>query len=63
MFTDFLFSDEGDMLTDLLIPDVEDVKKLLNKIDKQEELDIYDLLTLTKIKLILKIINNKKTKI
>lgn len=47
---------------DFLIP-IEDIEKLLSKIDKSEKLDFLDLLTLEKIRLLLIIFNNKKTKI
>lgn len=50
------------MIIDFLIPD-EDLKKLFSKIDKSEQLDLFDLLTLEKIRLLLIIFNNKKTKI
>lgn len=50
------------MIIDFLIP-IEDIEKLLSKIDKSEELDFFDLLTLEKIRLLLIIFNNKKTRI
>lgn len=63
MISDLFNDDVINIITDFLFPSDEDIKKVITKLKKNKELDIYDLLTLDKIQLLLMLFNEKKTKI
>lgn len=63
MISDLFNDDVINTITDFLFPSDEDIKKVITKLKKNKELDLYDLLILDKIQLLLMLFNEKKTRI